>query len=110
MEPSLSTSTLLLWWMFLLGEAFLCTSFSPTALPLLLLPGLTEIWEILDTTGQPVTHLQTRRKHCRRPTHSFSSSWSSSRSMSSSGWLGRTPVRHSGQVWAQGGGGGGGGG
>lgn len=52
MEPSLSTSILLLWWMFLLGEAFLCTSFSPTALPLLLLPGLTEIWEILDRTGQ----------------------------------------------------------
>lgn len=52
MDPSLSTSILLLWWMFLLGEAFLSTSFSPAALPLLLLPGLTEIWEILDTTGQ----------------------------------------------------------
>lgn len=43
MDPSLSTSILLLWWMFLLGEAFLSTSFSPAALPLLLLPGLTEI-------------------------------------------------------------------
>lgn len=42
-EPSLSTSILLLWWMFLLGEAFRCASFRPTALPLLLLPGLTEI-------------------------------------------------------------------
>lgn len=51
-EPSLSTSIFLRWWMFLLGEAFLCTSFSPpTALPLLLLPGLTEIWAILDSKG-----------------------------------------------------------
>lgn len=52
-DPSLSTSILLLWWMFLLGEALLCTSFSaPTALPLLLLPGLTEIWAILDEGTQ----------------------------------------------------------
>ncbi len=39
--------------MFLLGEAFLCTSFSPpTALPLLLLPGLTEIRAILCSIAQ----------------------------------------------------------
>lgn len=52
-EPSLSTSILLLWWMFFLGEAFLCTSLrAPTALPLLLLPGLTEIWAILDSVKE----------------------------------------------------------
>lgn len=52
-EPSLSISIFLLWWMFLLGEALLCASLSPTtALPLLLLPGLTDIKAILDSTGQ----------------------------------------------------------
>lgn len=107
-EPSLSTSILLLWWMFLLGEALLCTSFSaPTALPLLLLPGLTEIWAILDKCAKKAREKVNKAKclfarlHCHYAnvcflglnTHSLSSSWSISGSMSSSALLGNTPTR-----------------
>lgn len=111
-EPSLSTSILLLWWMFLRGEALLCTSFSaPTALPLLLLLGLTEIWAILDKEAKEPREKVNRAKGSSAKqhfngaevcflgwdSHSLSSSWSISGSMSSSALLGNTPTQKGGE-------------